>query len=322
MSDSKWKSNLLSSSFPLEYETARMLVSKGLSVSSEYTYNRRNDSGKDTDFSVDIHALGFTPFDDENEVTSSLHILVECKHRTKQAKWLFLPDPNEEDMSPVILGKTINFIDKFSLYSLNKQSSIIFDEDLYASYKCIEINGDQVYDKEIKHGISQLRYALPRLILDNILQNIYNHPDENLPFIYCPILLTTAELYISDADFSMQAVEEFSSVENIGTKVPYLLYYSDFGPDFENHCRKQFEELANIIEDDSFITLEKNIKDKNHDFYVSELPSRLCLGLVNGEKYYLNQYFTQFIVCNFREFPKLVDIIKETVTSGINKTNK
>lgn len=115
----------------------------------------------------------------------------------------------------------------------------------------------------------------------------------------------------------MQMVEEISSVEDIGAKVPYLLYYSDFGPDFENHCQIQFKELATLIEDDRFINFEKNIKDKNPDFYASELPSSICLGLANREKYYLNKYFTQFIVCNFKEFPKLIDIIKEAVNSGI-----
>jgi hypothetical protein len=54
MSDKKWKSNLLSSSLPLEYEIAKTLVTKGFVVEADYTYGRDAESGQPKDFSVDM----------------------------------------------------------------------------------------------------------------------------------------------------------------------------------------------------------------------------------------------------------------------------
>jgi hypothetical protein len=58
MPDRKWKSNLLSTSLPLEYEVARTLVTKGFAVEADYTYGRDAESGQSKDFSVDILARG------------------------------------------------------------------------------------------------------------------------------------------------------------------------------------------------------------------------------------------------------------------------
>ena len=64
----KWKSKLISSSLPLEFEVAKYFVSKGFSVTADYTYARadytyaRNDSGTVKDFSVDLKASAYLPF--------------------------------------------------------------------------------------------------------------------------------------------------------------------------------------------------------------------------------------------------------------------
>ncbi|MEK2144736.1 hypothetical protein WOC23_22370 [Vibrio parahaemolyticus] len=76
----KWKDKLLSSSFPLEFEAMKELSKDGFSVSSEFAYSRL-DGDTRKDFSVDIDALCFTPFESEDDVTGSVHLLVECKYR-------------------------------------------------------------------------------------------------------------------------------------------------------------------------------------------------------------------------------------------------
>ena len=37
---SKWKSKLLSSSAPMEYEVSKLLVNKGFSIHADYSYTR------------------------------------------------------------------------------------------------------------------------------------------------------------------------------------------------------------------------------------------------------------------------------------------
>lgn len=64
----KWKSKLLSSSVPMEHEIARTLVDAGFSVQADYSYARvdTTDSAAVKDFSVDILARAFSPFDEEH----------------------------------------------------------------------------------------------------------------------------------------------------------------------------------------------------------------------------------------------------------------
>lgn len=81
----KWKSKLLSSSFPLEYEVAKSLVAEGFSVSFDFTYCR-NDNGTLKDFSVDILGVGEPPFLDPNQSDADLDLLIECKYRDENVR--------------------------------------------------------------------------------------------------------------------------------------------------------------------------------------------------------------------------------------------
>src|SRR5689334_5977999 len=88
----KWKEILLSSSFPLEFDTAKVLSSHEFYVGPEYKYSRQNEHGRIIDFSVDILAESWWPFTTKSRKIS-IDILVECKYRNRRAgsSWLFLP---------------------------------------------------------------------------------------------------------------------------------------------------------------------------------------------------------------------------------------
>ncbi len=85
---SEMEKQLVSSSLPLEFEAAKILVSKGFSTSADFAY-ARSDSGFIKDFSVDLHATGYIPFSNPNEVVATLQLLVECKQRHPNISWLF-----------------------------------------------------------------------------------------------------------------------------------------------------------------------------------------------------------------------------------------
>lgn len=84
----KWKDKLISSSLPLEFEAAKILVSKKFSITSDYSY-ARDDSGVIKNFSVDILARIYTPFSNPNKVTASLELLVECKQKNQKQNGFF-----------------------------------------------------------------------------------------------------------------------------------------------------------------------------------------------------------------------------------------
>lgn len=323
MSNRKWKKHLLSSSFPLEFDAAKILVSKGFSVKSDYTYSR-NDSGVVKDFSVDIKASTYTPFTNPDKITADVSLLVECKYRSPNIKWLFLPDPNDPDYSPITLGNTINIVDAFSPFLINRDASSNFDANLPEfCYKGTELNFStgEVYDSELKHGISQLQYALPRLFAEGVEFNIFSHPDDNVPLIFSSILLTTANLFVIDNNTSLKDVLDASDINDLITQVPYLLFYSDYGPDFSTHCSKECSSLAELGEYKVVDELESLRLNSKHKTYEFENPSVKGKDLATAQRYELKRYFTQFLVCTYTEFPMLIDSIKKTISQAL-KTRK
>lgn len=303
----------MASSLPLEFEVAKLLVLKKFSVISDYSYSR-SDSGMAKDFSVDIHATSYVPFNNPNKLDGEVVLLCECKHRTPDTKWLFLPDPNQPDLSPVTVGETIRVVDDFCMYDLDQGASESFDAELDYCYKGVEIKIDKgdVFDTEIKHGIAQLQYALPRLLADEIRFNSGMTEEYAMPFFICPILLTNAELFVVNPEVKMKDVERAGNLEDIAQSVPYLVFYKDYGPDFEAHCRNEFANFKKSSVFKKIIELEKAFNLSG--FYS---PTAIVSGLENAERYVLKQYFTQFIVCNMKSFTKLVDLVKGTSVRAI-----
>jgi len=307
----KWKDKLLSSSFPLEYEAMKVLAKNGFSISSEFSYSRLDGDIK-KDFSVDIDALSFTPFGNESDLTGSAHLLVECKYRKPGTNWLFLPDPNEPGFSPFILGQTIRAVDNFSKDILSPNCVVSFDdnENLPFCFKGVEIDtvNSSAHDAQIRHGLSQLQYALPALFEHGIMFG------GEQPFFICPILLTNAPLYVANDDFSMQTVLSTNKVDDIAKKVPYLVTYHDISPDFTHHCINEFN--TNLHYDlEEFEDIGKFRKSKGE--YEHCLPIHLIDSLISGNKSTLKGYFTQYIVCNWEHFPELIQDIKDAISEAM-----
>jgi hypothetical protein len=121
----------------LEFDVAKILVAKGFSIDSDFTYSRKDSaaSGVVKDFSVDIEALAFPPFDPKgNELHAQLQLLVECKYRYPKTKWLFLPDING-DLSSFTPGYTIRVVNQFSQYTLEKKSCYEYESNFPMCYK-------------------------------------------------------------------------------------------------------------------------------------------------------------------------------------------
>ncbi|ABW27593.1 hypothetical protein AM1_2585 [Acaryochloris marina MBIC11017] len=299
---------------------AKSLVSHGFSIDADYTY-ARDDSGIAKDFSVDLKASAFLPFSNPNKITAQLELLVECKQRNPNVKWLFCPDPNRADFSPIVLGRTIRTIDRFSQKFFRSNATVEFDENAHHCYKGVEVDESdgRVYDAEIKHGISQLQYALPRLISEAALFNLYGHREDSIPFIVCPILLTTAELLVAHNKLTANMVEDATVLTDIAKSTPYLVLYSDYGPDFERHCTRECSKLGQL-DFDEFNDIEKyRAENGEYGFY---LPSFLCKSLSEGRRFTLVQYFTQFVICQTSNFDTLMTDIKKATSKAARTLSK
>jgi hypothetical protein len=314
----KWKDKLLSSSFPLEYEAMKLLAGDGFSVSSEFSYSRL-DGDIRKDFSVDIDALDFTPFGNPNEVTSYVHFLVECKYRKVGTNWLFLPDPNNDEYSSFTLGQTIRAVDNFTKLKFSPNCVTSFDdkEELPFCLKGVEIDivNSAAHDGQIKHGLSQLQYALPSMFERLITHSSFPMPDDAIPFFICPILLTSAPLFVANTDFSMSAVKDSNCIEDIAHEVPYLVTYQDISPEFTEHCQNEFESKLrfNLKHLEEIGNYRSSLGE--YDF---DLPINFIESLIQGRTSELKGSFTQYIVCNWDHFPLLIKDLKEAITLAMS----
>jgi hypothetical protein len=174
-----------------------------------------------------------------------------------------------------------------------------------------------VHESEIRHGLLQLQYALPRLLTDRIRFEINHRSDENTPFFFCPILLTTSPLLAARPGVKISTVERADKLEDFSTVVPWVVVHSDLTPDFERHMATQCAELSRIADESRVKELEK-FREANGE-YKHRLPTeqlKMLSGKKNGR---LFKYFSQTIVCSLEHFPRLLQEIEKTAKSVANR---
>jgi hypothetical protein len=131
---SKWKSRFLSSSIPLEFETARILTKVKSIISYDYAYLRKIGN-EYKEFSADIKGITLLNIRSEKRPISSLTFLVECKYREEGKKWVFLPDVNRPDLSSFTIGSTIRELSEFSIEPIKLDYLSQFEDKFEFSLK-------------------------------------------------------------------------------------------------------------------------------------------------------------------------------------------
>lgn len=315
MSDSnKWKTKLLSSSLPLEYEVSRILANRGFSIDSDYSYTRK-DSEAAKDFSVDIKATGL-PFN-KHEEAALLTLLVECKYRHRNNKWLFFDDPNIETNSLFFPGETIRAISCFSPRMVESRRTKDFDDLSKFCLKGTEIDlsTGAVHDSEIRHGLLQLQYAIPRLLHELINENLMDGISHNNPFFYCPILVTTSEIWCVKPDINIDRIENATNLEDIASKEPWIITYSEETPEFKRHRVETFQYLGDFSNHTDLYIIDDI---KQNSYPNEELPSEIFYALSNDKHEQFRAYFSQTIICSLNHFDDMVEKIIASVCTSIN----
>lgn len=211
----KWKPKLLSSSLPLEYEVAKALVSVDFSVHSDFSYHRAQQ-GHDIEWSVDIRAIRQTLVVPGAKRGCSFDLLVECKHRTRQSAWFFVPEPNGR-MAPQQYD-VVRGVEEFTPWFLTDPAWYTSNFDLPVCYKGAEIDlsSGNVQDTELRHGLSQLQFAIPPLLARRIATpgTSFGVVD-NTPFFFSALLVTNAPLIVAGADLDTNRVERAEHLSDL-----------------------------------------------------------------------------------------------------------
>ena len=302
----KWKERLLSSSLPLEHQMAELFTSQHFANLGEFAYTRR-DGESTVEYSADLWLSGTAPFANQDIAKGRIDLLLECKYRMPKVVWLFARHVADSRCAGITLGSTVRIVDEFSPFVVDKEHSLEFEESLPFAYKGVEINfaNDQVADDEIKHGVEQLRYALPDFVGQIIYTSITGSMEGNVAFSFIPILVTTAPLYLVHPGFDITAVQRADEIEDFSELVPYLVLTQSTTPMFQKHIRLTWKSLGHLTNYNNF-----NAITKARESQKLESPRTLLSDLANVEGSAPDNYFGYVIVCNVAHCGALIDKLK------------
>jgi len=241
--DTKWKDALLKTSLPLEYLVADKLSNLRFGIQGEYHYLRPNEQGIQTEFSIDIWAVNVL-FKKNLGMWASLNYLIECKYCHPGVKWLFAPHTKTDterlfEISIVhALDKlcTRRIFDKRPLWKLANQFPICF--------KGVELYSKDATAQNIERGRSQLRYGTPHLAIHLSESQMMNFHDEDLHLEFiCPILVTTADLFVLKYGLSLNDFQNVNELSKIAFKVPALILTNPYSHLFIEYTDKMITDL-------------------------------------------------------------------------------
>lgn len=315
----KWKSNLLSSSLPLEFETSKQLVRAGAFVFDEYSYIRR-DGGLDKSFSVDLLSLLFAQLDGPpTQPMCALNMLIECKHRHRNTIWLFLPKQRANARLPGYPSSVIKSVDDFSPW-FGHHDALAIDHKLRVCSKGVEIdtNSNNVHGAEIKHGITQLQFAMPKLVASQV-RSLTNMPLPELPpLLFALILVTNAPLYIASQRLNTAMIERAADPTALGKRVPFLTVDAGAGPELERHAASSFADLPSLMATANFKILDMQLEAMRLNPWFR--PQAVAERAARGSEW--QHEYRRVIVCNSRTVPLCLRLIKESLLQLRDKMSR
>lgn len=299
----KWKDNLLKSSLPLEYSVARLLKQSKFFIAGEYSYSRKNEQGIQTEFSVDISAYHFME-KKKDEFWADVNVLVECKYNHPNVKWIFTPNPDDES----IVAGLINVFQELCTKYINCDPIYKLDNELEYCIKGIEIDHRNLNPNGIKHGINQLRFAIPSIV-KRILKNQsteIHEVDNHIEFL-CPILVTTAPLFVIKEGLNLSDFVKAKRIEEIVKNVEALIYYQEVGSDLSSHIYGD----NNFFENDIKKIYEKLSIADNLDTQEDEFRKIIRSEWIIEDQ--IKSVTNRVLVVNYKHFSKYINEIMKSI---------
>lgn len=301
-----WKKGLLSSGVPLEHQVARRLTEADFFVSADFSYSRIEGTSS-KDHSVDIEAV-FVDSDDD-QITYSINLLVECKHRSRDKSLVFFPDPNDE-FSPIAAGQALVTFDWLNPYRVDKSKIEEFEENLPVTIKGVEVSENGTDPNAVRHGLEQLRYATPAYLKGEFEFEISNGPEDIPVVFFARILVTNAPIRLFDSDATIEQIERADRLEDLASEHPVIIAISGHGPDYADHFRRTFNSSFSSSMSEPARHLRSRLLRAGKIFRGGEDPSYFIEELVSGTRYLRRSISDQSFVCTIDGLTGLVSDLK------------
>lgn len=281
-----WKDHLLSSGLPLEQSVIQTLEQLGIEGPTEYKYERNNESGIPTLFSIDVHASQIYAVLKPQSLW--LDIFCECKYRHDSVRWLFTP--YEFGRWPSVQPQDI-FITLDQLTGPKVVNTLCFSyfaDNYKLCKKGIELLENDTNNKTIEQCIQQLRYGLINNSLDSIVHQVDKLLGPISPiFILLPIIVTTAQLWRIRSGITIQDIREADELDQIGQKLNSLII---------------FEPPDKLFSQYTVTKLNQGLSDSQK----SKIDRRMKKIGLHGYNYFLSYFSSKhpsfFVVVNYKHF--------------------
>jgi hypothetical protein len=211
----------------------------------------------------------------------------------------------------------------FTTYTYDQDALRDFRTQFPAGLKGVEIQTDShdVFNRDIRHALNQMRYAMPDLLMRHITATLFGHPDDCKPIFILPFIVTTAELRVLNEDVSLTQVRYAETLDQISTVVPILDVHSPHAADFREHCAKAFAALTARLRDEgnaALMQIAKHYREQGKD-YISPISDLQLLGLGYGPD---PGFFTQFLIVNLVAVPSLLAEVNAVVENSLRNSKQ
>lgn len=90
--------------------------------------------------------------------------------------------------------------------------------------------------------------------------------------------------------------------------VPLVAMHAGFGPSFEYQCMNECSRMKAVQRVDKAATVEQ--KRARYFGERENLPFTIMEAMISADRYYLDAFFTRFVICGREHFPALIDDVR------------
>ena len=314
-SNKKWKDGLLKTSLPLEYVVARELNDMGFGIQGEFHYLRPDESGITKEFSIDIWAVTHL-LKKDRKIWGELNYLIECKYCYPGITWIFALH-ERSDTEYLMEGGPVYTLDKLCTRQIfNKKPIWNLPKTFPLCSKGVELHEGGATEQNIERGRSQLRYGAPRLAAHLSEGQMLTFNDEDLhPQFICPVLVTTAELYVLKKGLALNKFVDAKEVPEIASKVgavlltnPHSHLFVDYADKIIGVLHQKFPDIKDRLEKIDGLLKRITGDDKGH-------PSAWAKLSFNFD---IREISRRILVINLEEMKSVIKILRKTVVRTAN----
>jgi len=297
----KIKEGILKSGLPLELEVRNLIDSISnkfrLTNHGEYFFElKEGELPSSVDFKIVSDAVDLGQDFDFVQI----HFLIECKYRTRNTRWFFVPEPTMDSGDEFFI-ENIAFKGKIRWENFSGHADLLGKNFLVG--KGVEMAGNgRRYSEGIRDGFYQLSFAaashlgtfsitpVPSLIKTYQKSRGINLKNRSFHALVCPMLVTNAEI-LALKNIGISEIERSGKVEEVAERHDVLLHRSHPSPQIQRYItqsvlKRALESLPSIgLPDFPKERVESNVW-KLVTFY----PSRFYVVKVGALPVFIEDY--------------------------------